>query len=188
MDWWNKALEYKNVNLFSGIGLYMADSNGNTYGWKTNDNELYEHLIYSTNGKNIDGVSIYNFNTLRRLYDGKDTYSATQIKNGIKAWNIKVPSTEIKSFEKIKLSKPKNLSIDGNKISFEKVNRAKFYVIYRNTKFITFRAEEIVDIFGDSNDVVIWKDKNAGNFNYGVKALSYTNTLGEGSFIIKNAK
>ena len=60
----------------------MADSNGNTYGWKTNDNELYEHLIYSTKGKNIDGVSIYNFNTLRRLYDGKDTYSATQIKNG----------------------------------------------------------------------------------------------------------
>ena len=86
------------------------------------------------------------------------------------------------------MPKPKNLSIDGNKISFGKVDGAKFYVIYRNTKFITFRAEEIVDIFGDSNDVVIWKDKNDGNFNYGVKALSYTNTLGEGSFIIKNTK
>ena len=183
MDWWNKALEYKNVNLFSGIGLYMADSNGNTYGWKTNDNELYDHLIYSTKGKNIDGVSIYNFNTLRRLYDGKDTYSATQIKNGIKAWNIKVPSTEIKSFEKIKLPKPNNLTVNEKLISFEKVDGAKFYIIYKSKKFITFQSEEIVDIFGDNNDVVIWNEKDKGNFNYGVKAFSYTNTFGEGSCI-----
>ena len=183
MDWWDKVLEYKRVNLFSGIGLYMADSEGKVYGWKDNDNELYEHLTYSTQAKNIDGVSIYNFNTLRRLYDGNDTYSSTQIKNGIKAWNIKVPSSEIKSFEKIKLLKPNNLVVDGKIISFEKVEGAKFYVIYRNTKEILFKSEEIVDIFGDNNDIVTWEEKDEGKFNYGVKAFSYTNTLGEGASI-----
>jgi hypothetical protein len=39
MGWWDKVLKYKDVNLFSGIGLYMADLSVNTYGWKTDDNE-----------------------------------------------------------------------------------------------------------------------------------------------------
>ena len=102
MDWWNSVLEYKKINSYSGIGLYMSDLTGkavnDAYAWKTNDNELYEHLVYSNNKKNIYGVSIYNFQTLRKLKDGEDTYSAVQIKNGIKAWKMIVPPVEIKSF------------------------------------------------------------------------------------------
>ena len=184
MNWWENVVKNKKINLFSGIGLYKADSEGETYGWKTSDKELYNQLDYSIKSENIDGVSIYNFNTLRKLYDGNDTNSAKQIKNGIKLWNIKVPSSEIKSFEKIILPKPKNLCFDGKKISFEKVEGAKFYVIYRNTNEILFKSEEIVDIFGDNNNIVIWNEKDEGKFNYGVKAFSYTNTLGEGSIII----
>ena len=181
MGWWNSVLKYKNVNLYSGIGLYMADLAGKTYGWKNNENELYDQLIYSNNGKNIDGVSIYNFNTLRRLKDGNDTYSAIQIKNGIKAWKMIVPPAEIKSFEKIKLDKPKNLKVKNKKISFNKVNGAKFYVIYRSKEKVLFKSEEIIDIFGDNNEVVNWNDKEEGQFYYGVRALSYSNTLGDGA-------
>ena len=103
MNWWENVVKNKKINLFSGIGLYKADSEGETYGWKTSDKELYNQLDYSIKSENIDGVSIYNFNTLRKLYDGNDANSAKQIKNGIKLWNIKVPSSEIKSFEKIML-------------------------------------------------------------------------------------
>ena len=184
MGWWNSVLENKKVNLYSGIGLYMADLAVNTYGWKNNDNELYDQLVYCNKEKNIDGISIYNFNTLRKLKDVKDTYSVVQIKNGIKAWKMIVPPAEIKSFEKIKLDKPKNLKVNNKTISFNKVNGAKYYVIYRSKeKKILFKSEEIVEIFGDNNDVVIWndKDKQESEFYYGVRALSYTNTLGEGA-------
>ena len=41
MVWWDKVLKYKDVNLYSGLGLYMADLQVNTYGWKTDQYELY---------------------------------------------------------------------------------------------------------------------------------------------------
>lgn len=181
MSWWDKVVEYKNVNLYSGIGLYMADSTGKVYGWDTNQNELYEQLIYVNQGKNIHGASIYNFNTFRKYRDGEKTKSAIEVENGIQAWQTRVPPREIKSFEKIKLEKPKNLKIENNKISFEKVNGSKFYVIYRSKEEISFNSAEIIDIFGDNNDIVSWNDKEEGDFNYGVRALSYSNTLGDGA-------
>ena len=187
MSWWDKVFEYKNnVNLYSGIGLYMADSSVNTYGWKTNEKELYEHLIFSSQGKNIDGISIYNFATLRKLKDGKETFSTKQVKNGIEAWKKRVPPSEIKSFKKIELGKPQNLKIKNKIISFNKVDGAKFYIIYRSKNEISFKAEEILDIFGDNNKVVNWSDKNGGNFYYGIRALSISNTLGEGATIKSN--
>ena len=185
-SWWNSVIEYKKINLYSGIGLFKSELTGDVYGWKYNDNELYEQIVYSNNLKNIDGVSIYNFNTLRKWKDGQKTYSAKQVENGIiKAWKMIVPPAEIKSFEKIKLDKPKNLKINNKTISFNKVNGSKFYVIYRSKEKILFKSEEIVEIFGANNDVVIWndKDKEEGKFYYGVKALSYTNTLGEGATV-----
>ena len=44
-----------------------------------------------------------------------------------------------------------------------------------------FNSNEIVDIFGSNDDIVNWVEKEEGKFNYGIKGLSYSNTLGEGS-------
>ena len=49
-----------------------------------------------------------------------------------------------------------------------------------------FNSDEIVDIFCSNDDIVIWVEKEEGKFNYGIKALSYSNTLGEGSLYIYN--
>ena len=146
-----------------------------------NPNEFYDQLIYVNKGKNIDGAAIYNFNTLRKLRDGKNTMATTQIKNGIKAWKNKVPPLEIKSFERIILGKPTNVTFENNTISFNKINGAKFYIVYRSKDNIMFNTSEIVDIFGSNDDIVNWVEKEGGKFNYGIKGLSYSNTLGEGS-------
>ena len=185
MGWWKKVVEYKKTNLFSGIGLYMADLSVDTYGWQKNQNEMMEQISYCYESENIDGVSVYNFHTLRKLRDGEETMSATQLKNAVKAWQVKLPSSEIKSFEKIILSKPENLAFENNVLSFNKVNEAKYYIIYRSEYEITFDPQEIVDIFKDDNDLVKWIETDPGDFNYGVKALSYTNTLGDGATINK---
>ncbi len=132
MGWWDKVLKYKDVNLYSGIGLYMADLSVNTYGWKTDDNELYNQLKYVSNSEIIDGVSIYNFHTLRSLRDGLQTFSAKQIENGVKSWNKILPPSEIKSFEKVELNEPKNIIDNGFVLSFDKVEGAKFYIIYQS--------------------------------------------------------
>ena len=44
MNWWNKVVKNLDVNLYSGIGLYMAD--GNNYSWTSNTQELTNQLKY----------------------------------------------------------------------------------------------------------------------------------------------
>ena len=180
MGWWDKVLKYKNVNLFSGIGLYMSDLTGNTYGWQKNQNELFEQLEFDSKSEIIDGSSIYNFHTLRNLRDGKQTNSSKQIENGMKAWTKKVPLSEIKAFDKIKLEAPKNAKFIDSILSFDKVEGAKFYIIYRSKEEIKFTNDEIVDMFGnpENKDRLEWKENNPGDYKYGLRTISYTNTLG----------
>ena len=59
-------------------------------------------------------------------------------------------------------------------------------VAFLSENEISFNSEEIVEIFGDNNNNVSWKDNNIGNYNYGVRALSYSNTLGKGVSINNN--
>ena len=109
----------------------------------------------------ITGASIYNFHTLRKLRDGEYTNSTKQIENGVKAWSKKVPPSEIKAFEKIVLEHPKNITLVNNILSFDKVEGAKFYIIYKNKEEIKFTTDEIVDIIGDpgKKSRIDWKYK-----------------------------
>ena len=181
MGWWDKVLKYKNVNLYSGIGLYMADLTFNTYGWQKDLNELYNQLKNVSNSEIIEGASIYNFNTFRKYRDGKDTKSATQVKNGMKAWTKRVPPSEIKSFEKITLDAPKNVRISKNIMTIDKVEGAKFYIIYSSKDEIKYTKDEIVDIIGnpENKEKIEWEDKEKTNNKFGVRAISYSNTLGQ---------
>ena len=99
-----------------------------------------------------------------------------------------VPPSEIKSFNHIILSAPENCKIKDNGIvSFNRVKNAKFYIIYRTEEDkINFNSNEIIDIFGSNEEEIIWNDKEEGNYIYGVKALSYSNTLGEGAIALND--
>ena len=180
MDWWDKVLKYKNVNLYSGIGLYLADETRETFGWQTNYFELFNQLKFVSNSEVIDGESIFSFHILRSLRDGKQTNSSKQIENGIKAWNKKVPTPEIKAFNKIGLDAPQNVKFINSILTFDKVEGAKFYIIYRSKKEIKFINDEIIDMLGnpENKDKLEWKENNPGDYKYGLRAISYTNTLG----------
>ena len=184
MDWWDKVLKYKNVNLYSGIGLYMSNEKGNTYNWQTDYNEFYNQLKYAFDSDITQGVAIYNFDTLRTYKDDKkETKSYIQIENGIKLWTKILPPSEIKSFEKIELEHPKNILFENGILKFDKVEKAKFYVIYKSKENIKFTQDEIVDIVGnpENKQKIEWKDINVDkqNYKYDVRVLSYSNTLGK---------
>lgn len=182
-SWWNKVAANKKINLYSGIGLYKCNE-VDTFGWLNEDgNELFNQLNFINNeefSNNIDGVSIYNFRFLL-LNNNIPSVCHKLIENGMKIWKTKVPPSVIKSFDEIKLPKPENFKLEDNNLSFNKVKDSKFYVVYRSEGNIEFNSSEIVDIFGSDEENVTWKDTLEGTFNYGVKALSYSNTLGEGS-------
>ena len=187
MGWWDQVLKYKNVNLYSGIGLYMADISGNTYSWKTDYFELYKDLKNVSDYEYVDGASIYNFHTLRTLRDKEDKRSAKQIENGIKAWTKRVPPAQIKSFEKKELEAPQNLEINDGILSFDKVEGAKFYIIYGSREDLIFDSEEILDIIGnpEKNERIEWIININQKYVLGVRAISYSNFLGKKSIEIE---
>ena len=190
MGWWNKVVKNLDVNLYSGIGLYMADESGNTHSWQSDNDELLKQLTYLTTLEHAQGASIYNFNNLRKNHDGKTTQAAIQVANlGVNCWTKKVLLPEIKSMTPVNLGKVTNLEVtkevNGNKIVFDAVDNAKFYIIYRGTTPMTFATNQLYEILGPKAKAgkIEYLDENASETQcvYGVKVMSGTNTLGDGA-------
>ncbi len=83
----------------------------------------------------------------------------TALKLGLKKYH------RLKLFEKIVLEHPKNITLVNNILSFDKVEGAKFYIIYKNKEEIKFTTDEIVDIIGDpeKKSRIDWTDKDKTN-------------------------
>ena len=71
-------------------------------------------------------------------------------------------------------------SFNNSILSFNKVEGAKFYIIYRSQKEIKFTNDEIIDMFGnpENKERLEWKENDSGNYKYGLRVISYTNSLG----------
>ena len=90
--------------------------------------------------------------------------------------------------ESIMLDAPKNVKFQDSILSFDKVEDAKFYVIYKSDKEIKFISDEIIDMLGNPENKtrVEWKENNKNsNFKYGIRTLSYTNTLGNSTIDVE---
>ena len=73
MDWWDKAVEGTRVNLYSGIGLYMANNGGSNASWGSEPYEVANQVLYTTKLNNCKGVSFYAFQSLRDAYRDSST-------------------------------------------------------------------------------------------------------------------
>lgn len=171
IKWWNMAVKNKKVNLYAGMGMYM---------WEENASEGLNQLIITSNLDNVLGTSIYSYEQVAAAYHNSNNYSRGQmqlIKS--KAWNKQKLAPELKSMEPVKLGSVENFQYTNNRLTWDKLDGAKFYVIYRSVNLITYHKDEIVDIVGGNSDLLSWTDTESGDYFYDVVPLSYTNTLGE---------
>jgi len=105
MDWWNEAVKGTNVNLYSGLGLYMSIDGGN-YSWGTQPYEISNQVLYTTKLPNVKGVSIYSQLSLRQgnnsssklCYEG-----LMRLKN--EYWTEKVPTPKTMAHQYIRDTK-----------------------------------------------------------------------------------
>ena len=167
--------------LYSGIGVYMADEKHNTYSWQTNTKELTNQLTYLTKLNNVQGYSFYSFKYLENAYNNQKAIE--QIQNAKKAgcFDDVALVPEIENMDPIRLSAVKNFNQNGNTLTWDKSSSAKAYVIYRSKSELNYSVDEIVDVIGNTASTITWKDSVTGTYNYGVKPLSRTNTLGKGT-------
>ena len=185
MSWWDKAFAVEGIDclLYSGIGYYMADSESNTYSWQTNMKELANQLTYLTSLENVDGYSLYSYKYMESAYHGGTAASAQQVNNAESAGCFSdvalVP--EIETMEPIILGKVQNVKQTSNRITWDSIENAKAYVVYRSSGEITYDESEIVAIVGTTS----WTAPSSTKYNYDVCPLSRTNTVGGNAYVAK---
>lgn len=182
VSWWDKVMKYSRVNLYASVGYYMSGDGGGS--WNYNDKEAYDQVLFCNTMDNVKGVSIYNFTAY-----SSGTIPGSGLSYLSDAWSKPAILPEIKTSTPLNVGKVNNFSVTktekGNKLSFEKLDEAKFYCIYRSTRPITFSQNEVIDIIGDVSNTNIneYVDNNIDantKYYYGVRAQSYSLKLGEG--------
>ncbi|MDD2258988.1 MAG: family 10 glycosylhydrolase [Bacilli bacterium] len=184
MDWWDKALRYKDVNVYSGMGLYMSDNKTANKSWSYQpDVEAERQVRYISKLDKITGTVVFDY---QQLAASKSSIGRmNQVMSN--AWYQKALPTEVSSLgvNMITPDEVTNLNISktlqGFKIQFNEANDANRYAIYRSSGDLTYAPEQLIDLIGNySQDGVISyidQEVKTGNYNYGVKALSRSNTL-----------
>ncbi|PII04060.1 glycoside hydrolase family 10 protein [Acholeplasma laidlawii] len=180
MGWWEKVVKYLDVNLYSGIGLYMADESTNTFNWKDDMLEMRTQLEYLETLNDVDGLSVYSYKYIRNHYNNQNSTSANQMENAAHLWQDYLVLPPLKSMEPILLDGVSNILHENGVLTFDRLDGAKQYYIYRSQTSLTYSQSEIVGVVGRSNDLSL--SYNTGDIQnqyvYGIRALSYTNHLG----------
>jgi uncharacterized lipoprotein YddW (UPF0748 family) len=184
MRWWNDVFKNLDVNLYSGIGLYMADSASNTYGWKSNMLEMRQQLQFIDTLEHVLGSSIYSYNFVDSAFKNANNLSTTQMRNAETQWSHIAVLPELRSMEPINPGIVSNLRHSNGILSFDGLADAKQYYIYRTNSDFTYSSSEIIKVVRSKDAVInyISNDLN-DNYQYAVRAMSYTNTLGEAALM-----
>ncbi len=92
IDWWEKIVKNKRVNLYCGMGMYMSYRE-TTYSWYENKYEASDEILYGNKFENVKGHCIFSFKTLTDCIDNEECipHDAT-IKIKQEYWTRKVNS------------------------------------------------------------------------------------------------
>ncbi|NLN50022.1 MAG: family 10 glycosylhydrolase [Acholeplasmataceae bacterium] len=178
LSWWDKVVKHLDINLYSGIGVYMADENRD--GWGSNTSELDEQFkIIENKLSNVKGYSIFSYKHLNNGYINSSLKSGYQIRKAYRdemRRKIKVPPI-ISSMTPVILPEVKNLVLQDGFLKWDGVNGAKFYYIYAAEALTYSNSEIVAVVYSKEATVEFLIDSELANLEYGVRALSYTNHL-----------
>lgn len=177
VDWWAKVVKNKDVNLYTGMGIYMEQ-----YSWKSNPYEASNQVLYNTKYPEIKGTAIFSFKELKSHRN-----DAGVIKIIDEYWTESSPLPALTRYTQVTPTKLDSASVikdkNGYSLYFEVDDNVKSYIIYRSEGNIDVNDQsQIVGIVGRKiEDIAIFSDvvDNTKTYNYGILPLSQTNTRGE---------
>ena len=183
LEWWDQVVKYKKVKLYSGMGLYLNTSTGG-YSWYTNPNEAYNQILICNTFENVEGIAIFDYSAVKSTISNSSKFVG--VKN---VWDIPKILPELENTNRFVPTKVTNLEVSknskGNLLTWDETDDAKFYVVYRSEKEVTYGPTEVIDIIGHlgSNGKIAYTDLSAEDgkeYYYAVKPQSNSLTLGQG--------
>lgn len=95
VDWWEKVVAHKQVNLYCGMGIYMSKAEGR-YSWSDYKYEASDEILYCNKLKNVKGTCIFSFKSLVDCIEDINSIqnaAVNKIKNEYWNQNVKTPKT-----------------------------------------------------------------------------------------------
>lgn len=175
--WWSWAVKNKKVNLYMGIGIYMADGTGTsaTY-WQKNPNEVQNQLLNAGMYDEINGTCFYKYTYMLS--------NNTIIKNGVNLikndyWNKRIPGAVIKSCaDKLPSVPVSNLSLNGTTLSWDKMDKVFGYMVYQVPKGVALDKNNINHVYQYTQDTSV-TGLNTLSYDYYVSSVNRANVVSE---------
>ncbi len=188
VEWWNGALKNSKVNLYIGTALYTAGS-ASSNGWTYNPREFADEVQFASGMDSVGGQVIFAFKNLYeslRSSTGLTYQNMNNVRNEM--WYNDTLLPEIRTMDRVNIGKVTGFELKrtsaGYRLDFDAMDDAKTYAIYRSTTSLNFSQSEIIKVFGkmEVNGKVSYIDEvsTSNTYYYGVRAVSKTNTPGEG--------
>lgn len=174
--WWSWAVRNKDVNFYSGLGIYMAlDSGTSAQYWNNNVDEIERQLLFIGQFEEFAGACFYKYRSLT------DTSNETvqEAKQYIKdKWGTKrVPGAVIKSYadEMIEVA-PTNVLYNSatTSISFSPVDNVRGYMIYQVPKGKTLNKNNIEHVYEYTQSTSV-QITNVEQYDYYVASVNLAN-------------
>lgn len=179
VDWWAKVVKYKDVNLYTGMGLYRKYTGDSGGSWERNDYEASNQILYNTKHKEIQGVVIFNFKYLRTALSNPGVNKILT-----EYWTNPALTPTIRTMNKVVPNKVENVKIAKDASSFvlyfDEQSDARKYAIYKNENNVDVNdPTQLLGVVGANKDgkVIFVDETNTNiNYNYSIVAVSGTNT------------
>lgn len=176
--WWSWCVKYKKVNLYMGIGVYMAQEN-TTSGkyWQKNPNEIQNQILNAGMYDEIKGICLYKYSC---LLDRENII----LKNGVDLitndyWNKRIPGVVIPRYAttlpSVKIS---GLKLDGAVLSWNKVDNVFGYMVYQVPKGETLNTKNINHVLVYTQDTFV-NVSDTLNYDYYVSSVNRANVISD---------
>ena len=172
--WWSWAVAKKDVNLYLGIGYYMAADNI-TY-WNANTNEIRDQILNAEMYDQVGGVSFYSYNFIQ------DTNTVIQTgMNLLKSdyFKTKIPCDVKKYYAPLyDTVEVKNVNIENDTITYDACENVRGYVVYKVAKDSAVNQEDINQVYYYGTDLSVKLDDTT-NYTYYVSSVNLANEISE---------
>ncbi|MDD3383144.1 MAG: family 10 glycosylhydrolase, partial [Bacilli bacterium] len=174
IDWWAKVVDRKNVNLYSGMGIYRT-----TESW-TDEFEAVRQIKYVTKHPLVQGHCIFSYKNLASGLSGGTTSPAKNARNILPLWNYQALTPEVRTMDSVNLGELSSLVVSGNTLQWNLLNGAIKYAVYRSeSSTINKTVGELIAVVGNKTKTFIDETAETGKtYTYALTAISRTNTEG----------
>ncbi len=179
--WWSYVVRYKKVNLYTGIGIYMAVDSP-TY-WQKHTNEVELELLISGQYEEFKGACFYKYNYMLKTSNAVINDAVDTISNDF--WKKKIPGAVMQYYapliEEVKVS---NLSYNATTktIQWNPLENVRGYMVYQVPRGEKLDKNNINHVYQYTQSTSITVNDTTG-YDYYVSSVNLANETSEAEYV-----